>query len=170
MVRIGSRPAYRGLPLAGPLHDMQQSNRSRISRLSGVLTYSLGITAIALMISAAPRWLAFGPATPSAAHLPAVSFAAVSVTPFGRSHPDPKLQLGFPRCRLHRDGARHRDMVAVVDHSFDVPYEELPLRVKVRARLEPLSRAGAELPYARVHKSPHAGESATPRRARPSRG
>jgi hypothetical protein len=48
---------------------------------------------------------------------------------------DPKLQLGFPRCWLYRDGARDRDLVAIVDHPFDMTREKLPLRVEVRARL-----------------------------------
>jgi hypothetical protein len=71
---------------------------------------------------------------------------------------DPKLQLGFPRCWLYRDGARDRDLVLVVDHPFDVTNEKLPLRVEGRARLQARVRARAELPNARVHKSSCCGD------------
>jgi REP element-mobilizing transposase RayT len=64
---------------------------------------------------------------------------------------DPKLQLGFARCREYRDGTHERDLVASVDHSFDVTMEKRSLRVEIRALLEARPRAGAKLPHARVH-------------------
>jgi hypothetical protein len=53
---------------------------------------------------------------------------------------------------LYRDGAHDRDLVAIVDHSFDVTDEKLPLGIEIRARLEARSRAAAELPDARLNK------------------
>ena len=47
---FGSRSAYRCLPLAGPLYDLQQSKCSRTSPLAVCLSYS--IRAIALWTSA----------------------------------------------------------------------------------------------------------------------
>jgi hypothetical protein len=65
---------------------------------------------------------------------------------------DPKLQLGFARCRLYRDRAYDRDLATVEDHAFDVIHKKLPLRVEVRRRLKAHVRVRAELPDARVHK------------------
>jgi hypothetical protein len=48
---------------------------------------------------------------------------------------DPKPQLGFARCRLHRDEADKGDFVTVVDHTVNVTDQELPRRVVVCALL-----------------------------------
>jgi hypothetical protein len=99
-----------------------------------------------------PRLRPISPSIPSAAHLRHASFAAVSYRLLVYVALDPKLQLGIPRCRLHWDRARDRDLVAVVDHLLDVPHEKLPLCIEVGARLKARSRGRAELPDARVHK------------------
>jgi hypothetical protein len=69
--------------------------------------------------------------------------AARSISPLIRNEP------GFPGCRANRHGTDERDLVAVVDHPFDVIDEELP-RLTLKAGRKEECKAGYERPPSEV--------------------
>jgi hypothetical protein len=148
----GSRPAYRGLPTAGPLYSLQRSKRSHLpserctsATRPGPARFgrSPGRPLAALMPSAATLLIAPGPF-----HRPFSGrcLAVLSVPLFHQSRHRSEMAAWFRAMPIAPGQSPQRRPLAVVYHPLDVTDEKLPLRIEVGARLEARSGACAKLP------------------------